>query len=107
MALGTVPVATGVVGDDCVRARVVIATRNMAAESRRAAALDGTHHLQLAETDVAAVGVTPSGTVIAEDVRDLQRYTGHEQVGLLDRLRRWSRDRDRQCQTIERTLDRA
>ena len=49
----------------------------MAAESRCPAALDGAHHLHLVETDTAAVGLTPSGTVIAEDIRDLQRWPGH------------------------------
>ena len=58
-------------------AGVVLAARNMASERRRAAALDGAHHLQLVEADVAAVGITPSGTVVAEDVRDLQHWTGH------------------------------
>ena len=37
----------------------------------RAAALDGAHHLQLVEADVAAVGITPGGTVVAEYLRDL------------------------------------
>ena len=54
-----------------------VAARNMAAEGRRAAALDRVHHLQLGVAHVAAVGATPSGTVIAEDVRDLQSWTGH------------------------------
>jgi hypothetical protein len=27
---------------------------------------------------MAAVGVTPSGAVVAEDIRDLQDWTGHE-----------------------------
>jgi hypothetical protein len=44
----------------------------VAAESRRAAALDGAHHLQLAEADVTAVGLTPRGAVVAEDIRNLQ-----------------------------------
>ena len=60
------------VGDDGVAALRVVAARNKAAERRRAAALDGAHDLQLLETDMAAVGLTPSGTVVAEDVRDLQ-----------------------------------
>src|SRR3954451_10594985 len=34
-------------------------------------------HLQLVETDVSAVGFTPSGTVVAEDVRDLQSWPAH------------------------------
>ena len=56
----------------------VLAARDVAAESRRAAALDGAHHLHLAEAHVAAVGVTPRGAVVAEDVRDLQSGTGHD-----------------------------
>src|SRR6202795_2126068 len=67
----------GVVGDDGVPARFVLTGRNMAAEGRRAAALDRAHHLELAEAHMAAVGATPSGPVIAEDVRDLQSWTGH------------------------------
>ena len=50
----------------------VLATRNMAAERCGPAALDGTHHLHLGKADVAAVGITPSSAMIAEDVRDLQ-----------------------------------
>ena len=65
-------VATTAVGDDGVTAFRVVAARNKAAERRRAAALDRAHDLQLLETDMAAVGVTPSGTVVAEDIRDLQ-----------------------------------
>ena len=59
----------------------VLAAHNMAAESRRAAALDRRHHLQLAKADVAGIGFTPSGPVVAEDVRDLQSWTGHERRG--------------------------
>jgi hypothetical protein len=44
----------------------------MPSERRRAAALDGPHHLQLPEAHVAAIGLAPSGTVVAEDIRDLQ-----------------------------------
>jgi hypothetical protein len=40
----------------------------VAAEGRRAAALDRAHHLELAEAHVTAVGVTPSGPVVAEDI---------------------------------------
>jgi hypothetical protein len=49
----------------------------MTAERRRAAALDRTHHLQLAKAHVAAVGITPRGPVIAENVRDFQSWAGH------------------------------
>jgi hypothetical protein len=53
--------------------RIVTDTsRDVPAERRRAAALDRTHHLHLLQADVAAVGFTPSGTVVAEDIRDLQ-----------------------------------
>src|SRR5690242_8952970 len=71
------PVAAGVVGDGRVRAGVVLAAGDMAAERRRAAALDCAHHLQLVEADVSAVGFTPSGTVVAEDIRDLQSWPPH------------------------------
>src|ERR1700758_5219429 len=70
------PVAAGVVGDGRVRAGVVLAARDMAAERRRAAALDCAHHLQLVEADVSAVGLTPSGTMVAEDIRDLHSQAG-------------------------------
>ena len=76
LAFGAMPVAAGIVGDERVGA--VLATRDMAAESRRAAALDGGHHLQLAEADMAGVGSAPGSTVRAENIRDLQRWTGHE-----------------------------
>ena len=35
---------------------------------------------------MAAVGITPSGTVVAEDIRNLQSCTGHERRALLRRL---------------------
>ena len=69
------PVAAAVVGDDRVGA--VFAARDMAAERRRAAALDRTHHLHLVEADVAGIGSAPRRSVVAEDIRDLQRWTGH------------------------------
>ena len=55
----------------------VLAARDVSAESRRAAVLDGAHHLELEQADVTAVGMTPRGPVVAEDVRDLQSWTGH------------------------------
>ena len=63
-----------VVGDDGVAAGAVLATRNVPAERRRAAALDRRHHLQLAEAHMASIGFTPSGPVVAEDVRTVS-YT--------------------------------
>ena len=71
LALRAMPVAATVVGDDGVGA--VLAARDMAAERRRAAALDRGHHLQLIEAHVAGIGATPRRSVIAEDIRDLQR----------------------------------
>ena len=55
----------------------VLAARDVSAEGCCAAVLDGAHHLELEQADVAAVGKTPRGTVVAEDVRDLQSWTGH------------------------------
>ena len=58
-------------------ARCVLTACDVAAERRRAAAFDCTHHLQLVEAHMAAVGLAPGGTVIAEDVRDLQNWSNH------------------------------
>src|SRR5882762_9492285 len=58
----------------------------MAAECRRAAALDRTHDLQLAETDVARIGAPPRRPVVAEDIRDLQRWTRHSSQPFRRRL---------------------
>ena len=59
-------------------ARRVLAARDMPAERRRAAALDRAHHLQLIEAHMAAVGLAPSATMVAEDVRDLQSWSSHD-----------------------------
>ena len=58
-------------------ARCVLTTCDVAAERRRAAAFDRTHDLQLIEAHMAAVGLAPSRTVVAEDVRDLQSWSSH------------------------------
>src|SRR5450759_2372456 len=76
LTLGAVPVAAAIVGDDGVSALLVLAARNMAAERHRAAALDRTHDLHLVEADVPGIGQTPRRPVVAEDIRDLQRWTG-------------------------------
>jgi len=55
-----------------VAALLVVAARNKAAERRRATALDRAHDLHLLQADMAAVGLTPSGAVVAENIRDLQ-----------------------------------
>src|ERR1700747_3742595 len=71
------PVAAGVVRDLGMAARRVLTARDMPAERRRATALDRTHHLQLLEAHMGAVGLAPSRAVIAEDVRDLQIWSSH------------------------------
>src|SRR4030088_837511 len=73
-----------VIGD--LRVRAVLAAHDMAAESRRAAALDRRHHLQLAKADVSCISFTPSGPMVAEDIRDLQSGTSHDRRGLCRRL---------------------
>ena len=57
--------------------RAVLAAGNVPAEGCRATTHNRTHHLQLGEAQVTAVGLTPSGTVVAENVRDLQSRTAH------------------------------
>src|ERR1700731_672469 len=79
-ALRAMPVAAGVVGDDGVRA--VLATLDVAAERRRAAALDRRHHLELAKADMAGIGSAPCRSMIAEDIRELQCRTRHARRAL-------------------------
>jgi hypothetical protein len=75
LALGAVPVATGIVGDDGIGA--VLAARDVPAQHRRAAALDRCHDLELPKTHVAGIGLPPCRPVVAEDIRDLQRRPQH------------------------------
>ncbi len=82
LALGAMPVAARVVGD--VGVGTLLAAHDVAAERLGPAALDGRHHLELAEADVTGVGATPCRTEGAEDIRDLERRAGHG--GLLGRL---------------------
>jgi hypothetical protein len=81
-----VTVATAAIRYDGVGALRVLAARDIAAKRRRAADLDGTHHLQLCVADVAAIGITPSGAEVAEDIGDLESGTLHKSVRLLLRL---------------------
>jgi hypothetical protein len=90
-----------VVGDGRVGTGVVLAAHDVPAEGRRAAALDRAHHLELAEAHMTAVGVAPSGAMIAKDIRDLQGWTTHEGPALC------RRPLLRQRQPIERTHHRA
>jgi hypothetical protein len=65
----------------------ILATCDIAAERRCAAGFDRAHHLQLCMAHVAAVGITPSGAEVAEDIRNFQSGTLHER----GRLLRWLR----------------
>ena len=58
----------------------IFAAHDMAAQRRRAAALDGSHHLQLVEAHITSIGLTPCRSMAAEDIRDLQGWTGHGAV---------------------------
>lgn len=78
LALRTMPVAAGVVGNVGMAAGSILATRHVTAERCRAATLDGRHDLQLIKADMPVIGITPSRTVIAEDIRDLQCRSGHD-----------------------------
>jgi len=69
-----------VIGD--LRVQAVLAAHDMPAESRRAAALDRRHHLQLAETDMTGIGLPPCRAMVAEDIRDLPGGTSHDRRGL-------------------------
>jgi hypothetical protein len=64
----------------------VLAARDVAAERRGAAPLDRRHDLQLLEAHVTGVGLAPLRSVLAEDVRDLQRWTRHRRRGSGGRL---------------------
>jgi hypothetical protein len=78
LALRTMAIAATIETDNGVRAAIVLATRDMAAERRGPAALDRRHHFQLAKAHMPCIGQTLSGTVVAEDVRDIQSWAGHE-----------------------------
>src|SRR5262245_5098527 len=80
------PHKAAVVGNGGVAARPVRPARNVPAEGRRPAALDGVHHLHLRVTEVALIGTTPSRAVIAEDLRNLQGWTVHVYRRLLRRV---------------------
>src|SRR6202166_2100930 len=102
------PVATGVVRDLRMAARRILATRDMPAERRRAMALDRTHHLQLVEAHMPAVGLTPRRPVIAENVRDLQSWSSHGPASLRRRRLRTVSLRTpavRRAQTLQGALD--
>src|SRR6266853_3658383 len=75
LALGTMPVAARVVRDPAVA--TILAAFDMATESSRTAALDGRHHLELAQAQMPSIGPAPSRSVVMEDVSDLQPWAAH------------------------------
>ena len=75
LALGAVPVAAGVVGN--LQLPTTLTAQDMAAQFGTATALDGGHHLQLAQAQVSGLCFTPLSTVGTEDIRHLQRG-GHD-----------------------------
>ena len=72
LALRAVSVATRVVGDLRLFARR--APQRTAAQGGAATLFDGRHDLQLAETEVSLLSVSPRRPVGAEDIRDLQAW---------------------------------
>ena len=80
LALRAVPVAAGIVGNRRIGA--ILAARDMAAESCRAAVLDCRHHLQLVEADMAGIGSAPCRSTVAEDIRDLQSRARHKRLSV-------------------------
>src|SRR5215831_19403828 len=72
LALGAVPISATAVCNDGVGALRILAARHITTKRGGAAGLDGSQHLQLCVADMAAVGLTPSGPEVAEDVRNFQ-----------------------------------
>ena len=64
----------------------VLSARDMAAERCGAAVLDRRHHLELAEADMAGVGLAPRRSMAAQDIRNLQLWTYQERRALGGRL---------------------
>ena len=71
LALWTVPVAAGVIGDAPMSA--VITGLDMASERSGAAGLDRRHDLELIEAQMPRVGSPVSRASSAEDIGDLER----------------------------------
>jgi hypothetical protein len=84
LALWTMPVAAGIIGDAFMRA--VLATLDVSAERRGPATLDRRHHLQLGEADVPGVSLAPRRPMGAKDVGDLRTaIRGPRHAGLVRR----------------------
>jgi hypothetical protein len=57
--------------------RAILTAQDMPAQRRRAATLDRRHHLELVEAHMAGIGLPPCRTMLAEDVRELERRARH------------------------------
>ncbi len=79
LASGTMAVTARVVGNLAMIA--ALAMPYMTTERRAAASLDGRHDLELAETNVSPVHLTPRLAPSTEDIRDLEGLTGHGPLG--------------------------
>ncbi len=75
LALGAMPVAAGVVGDQVGAA--ALAAQHVPTQRRAAALFDGRHHLELGKAQVVVLGLAPGRPVGAEDVGDFQGGTPH------------------------------
>lgn len=73
LALGTMPVAAGVIGH--TRVRAILADLNMPTERRRPAQLDRGHDTALHPAEMAFVNSGIGMTMTAEDIRHLQLGT--------------------------------
>ena len=76
LALRAMPVTAGVVSDLLVLAGRT--TQYMTTEYLTTTSLDGRHHLELAEANVTRMRLTPYWSLGTEDIRDLQRLSGHD-----------------------------
>ena len=73
LALRTMPIATGIVGD--AGRTAIVALLDMTAEHRGAARRDGAHHASLDATEMTGIRLPKSFAVAAEYVRHLQSLT--------------------------------
>ena len=79
LALRTVPVTAGVIGDLDLCA--TFTAQHVTTERGTSTALNGRHHFQLAEAQMPCTGITPRRSMVAEDVRDLQHRQDPAQAG--------------------------
>jgi len=88
-------VATTAIRYDGVSALLILAAGDIAAERGSAARFDGGHHFQLCVAHVAAIGMTPSGTEVAEYIYRLFCQLLFTQAFLFKQLRLFERIAER------------